>query len=230
MENIIQAQQPILISEKEGLYNTMLTNGRKLFPLIRKVKEAYLNMKMGEFSNEVFTGLISGGTASAEERLITDVTERYEALNLRSETMKNEILADAYRLVEELKRAVAALRTQANVSSMGEPRLPLSFISINGEGEPEIKEEAKERIREDYCRVYLRTPEEVSLHAKLQAVAGTCSDLLRELQGNRYPLPTVLGSSPVFEVLKSALQAKDGEFSVNPDFVGWAVQAHKRKL
>jgi hypothetical protein len=230
MEYISEKQGRILIKENDKSYKSMLAHGLSLCSLVSEVKESYKKTNLGPFENQVYKTLISGGIAGIEHQLITDVTDRYEALNLRSQTMKDEILGDAYSIIEALKRSVERLRQQSRQNgSMGEPAFPLHLISINDAEEAVISEEAKEEVREK-CRIYLNSPEEVALYPKLQAAADAINEVWKEVKAHEATnLPLLGGLSGARALIITALWENEQGLYVRPEITGWIVNSYKAK-
>jgi hypothetical protein len=230
MENISEKPGRILIQEDEKKYKSMLAHGLILCSLVGEVKDNYKKTNLGPFESQVYKTLISGGIAGIEHQLITDVTARYEALNLRSQTMKDEILGDAYSIIEKLKRSVQSLKQESYTrGSMGEPPFPLDLISINDAEEAVITEEAKEQAKEK-CRIYLNSPEEEALYPKFQAAADAINEVWKEVKAHEATnLPLLGGLSGARALIINALWENEQGLYVRPEITGWIVNSYKAK-
>ena len=92
--------------------------------------------------------------------------------------IRQNAIAGSEKLTERFKNAVAdAKRFQPEIYSANRPKLPLKFISFE-DGHFVISREDKEMILENYCRLYLETPEEIMLYEASKKLSEAFNEYL----------------------------------------------------
>lgn len=216
MENNIAIELPFLLQEDTGSLTAALATFNRLSFLIGDVRKVYHKLQIGSFDSQAYTAtVVNYNFHIVERKLITDVEEKYDSLNLRSTTVRNEVLSGAYDLLEELKRVADNVRNKTSIG-YNMPDFPLELISINEAEEPELTKGNEEKLKEKF-RVYLRTPAELSIYQKLKGIADAANELMAEIKANKPSrMPYAYNYPPAIAVLLECLTIQEDLLTVVP--------------
>ncbi len=169
-----------------------------MFGLVSDIAEAYSELNIGPFDNEAFQAAIHNPSA-IRDKVMGTVGQALALAPFKAKNLRQEMTEDAEALLSDLYKAVTVLR-QAGQSPGSIPLIfPLSSITINEEGSPEINGQNQEKLKEQYCRIYLESPEEKALYLKLKELEKAYNGVQEEF--NKHRFIGQLGVHPTIDTL-----------------------------
>lgn len=170
-------EKRILIEEDFSKFKEIAGDLKQFMPVLNEIKASFEGLEIGAFTNEVLKESFLLGPKKYIEIYLKNLNNQLDKWGAISIIRQNAI-AGSEKLTERFKNAVAdAKRFQPEIYSANRPKLPLKFISFE-DGHFVISREDKEMILENYCRLYLETPEEIMLYEASKKLSEAFNEYL----------------------------------------------------
>lgn len=122
------------------------------------LKRAYEALDLGPLTNDIFKTLILTGTKNTVAFYITTLNSQLDKINIVSKIMRENAISDHDKIIEDLNKAVAAVKTfRPELPYSRSISLPLRFISFTDRFI--VTDEDFEAILENFCRAWISEEE-----------------------------------------------------------------------
>lgn len=176
----------ILIEEDFNKFKEIANDLKQFMPVLNEIKESFEGLEIGAFTNEVLKESFLLGPKKYIEIYIENLNNQLDKWGAISVIRQNAI-AGSEKLTERFQKAVDnAKRFYPEIYSANRPKLPLKFISFE-DGRFVISREDKEMILENYCRIYLETPEEIMLYETSKKLSEAFNEYLEIFNSTGIP-------------------------------------------
>ena len=223
-----KTKERTLIHEDKTVSKTMWKDLVRIRPALEKLEQAYAELEIGPFSNEIFHEILTKGTSSIKKRFISSTEEDIKKTGVTKSHIKKSLMNGAEEEFQKFQRQVDAVKEFNHPRSQSDniPVLKLADITYYDYGAFEISPEDDEKILEHYCRIYLEGPEEHETYKKVQDFLSAFEDLKTNLdklgfiysEDNKYGLNSISNSF---------LDFKKSEPAIKPSAIRWAVSGQK---
>ena len=176
----------ILIEEDFDKFKEIANDLKQFMPVLNEIKESFEGLEIGAFTNEVLKESFLLGPKKYINIYIENLNNQLDKWGAISVIRQNAI-AGSEKLTERFQKAVDnAKRFYPEIYSANRPKLPLKFISFE-DGRFVISREDKEMILENYCRIYLETPEEIMLYEASKKLSEAFNEYLEIFNSTGIP-------------------------------------------
>ena len=176
----------ILIEEDFDKFKEIANDLKQFMPVLNEIKESFEGLEIGAFTNEVLKESFLLGPKKYIDIYIENLNNQLDKWGAISVIRQNAI-AGSEKLTERFQKAVDnAKRFYPEIYSANRPKLPLKFISFE-DGRFVISREDKEMILENYCRIYLETPEEIMLYEASKKLSEAFNEYLEIFNSTGIP-------------------------------------------
>ena len=176
----------ILIEEDFNKFKEIANDLKQFMPVLNEIKESFEGLEIGAFTNEVLKESFLLGPKKYINIYIENLNNQLDKWGAISVIRQNAI-AGSEKLTERFQKAVDnAKRFYPEIYSANRPKLPLKFISFE-DGRFVISREDKEMILENYCRIYLETPEEIMLYEASKKLSEAFNEYLEIFNSTGIP-------------------------------------------
>lgn len=176
----------ILIEEDFNKFKEIANDLKQFMPVLNEIKESFEGLEIGAFTNEVLKESFLLGPKKYIDIYIENLNNQLDKWGAISVIRQNAI-AGSEKLTERFQKAVDnAKRFYPEIYSANRPKLPLKFISFE-DGRFVISREDKEMILENYCRIYLETPEEIMLYETSKKLSEVFNEYLEIFNSTGIP-------------------------------------------
>ena len=176
----------ILIEEDFDKFKEIANDLKQFMPVLNEIKESFEGLEIGAFTNEVLKESFLLGPKKYIDIYIENLNNQLDKWGAISVIRQNAI-AGSEKLTERFQKAVDnAKRFYPEIYSANRPKLPLKFISFE-DGRFVISREDKEMILENYCRIYLETPEEIMLYETSKKLSEVFNEYLEIFNSTGIP-------------------------------------------
>lgn len=152
MEKIAERK---LLHQDDALLEKILTDKSKFIPLLNSVKEAYENLEIGDFTEEIWNEIKANGATKISERYHKALDDDMSRTGVKNKVLRAVVLNGTNEVIDALKIAIDTIYSfEPKLYSDRTIKLTYRDISFV-DGQFEVTEKDKESILENYCRCYL---------------------------------------------------------------------------
>ena len=217
----------ILLNHDPAKKAAIMGDLSKYKPLLTKVHNEYLNLHIGEFTNEIFKDSLVNGTTNVNTAYRTSLELELDKTWVHNPNLRQTLLSQSGGAIDSFKEALTALLSyQIPQWSSYTTRnvLDLQYIDfVNNQFV--ITPESEKQIEEQHCNIYLNNPEEQLFYNVLETLANAYNGYLTACKTID---PTQVAINPLPDIHRF-LTLDPVKVTVIPDNIGWAITAAKNK-
>ncbi|SFG23936.1 hypothetical protein SAMN04488033_1454 [Salegentibacter agarivorans] len=229
-----KTQKRTLLKEDLTIWKQMTKDLVKLRPSLQKMKNAYLDLELGEFSNEIFHDATSNRTAVIRKKYITGIEKELSATGIKSSVVIQPVLNNAENQFNEFLKSIEAVKNFEFPRGYDKhlPKLKLKHITYYDYDAFEIAQEDQEEILEEHCRLYLEGDQEHETHRKVKNFLEVFEDLTDHFDKIGYQYASALSdrNKGLSTIASSFFDFQGEKITIKPNSIRWAVSGQKQQI
>ncbi|WP_281681715.1 hypothetical protein [Zunongwangia profunda] len=223
-----------LMTEDKTVLKSMSKDLVQIRPTLSKLVDAYLELEIGEFSNEIFHNSLGRKTAPIREKYFNNIKDEIRAAGIKSSVVQKTMMNGAEDQFQNFLRKVdAVLNFDSNrIGREDIPVLNLKNVTYFDHGAFELSAKDTEDILEKYCRKYLEGDQEHETYEKVKNFLEVFKDLTEHFDkiGYRYANEYSDTNKGMSTIANSFFDFKGDKITIRPNSIRWAVSGQKEEL
>lgn len=168
-----------LLNQDDSLLKAILSDLPQFKTPGRELVEAYEDLKLSEFSNDILDELKTKGASGIQARYSKQASDDISRMGIQNETLKNAMLSNIDGPIKNLSQAWSNLLAFQSTTYGGRnEKLELRFITYEN-GSFVVNADNKEKILDEYCRIYLAPGVATELYETLEKMIAPYQDYVR---------------------------------------------------
>ena len=228
-----KTEKRTLLKEDQTTWKVMQKDLVKLRPALQKMKNAYLDLEMGPFNNEIFHASISNQTEPIRKKYISGIEKELSASGIKSSVVIKPILNTAENQFKEFTKSIESVKNFEfpRITDKNIPTLKLAHITYYDYDAFEISEEDQERIMELHCRLYLEGDQEHETHGKVKKFLEVFEDLTDHFDkiGYEYAHSFSDRNKGLSTIANTFFDFQGEKITIKPNSIRWAVSGQQEQ-
>ena len=160
-----------LIHEDNKLLTQILSDLKTYTPLLGKMKTSYEVLELGTFNSEVMSEIINHGLKNIEIDFYENIGSQLDNTGITSKAIRESLINSSKAQFTAFKESYSQAfnYTPPQYGLNTRPTLEFNNISFcNDTNTFIVNDQMRNEIKENHCRIYLETKEEIALYNALE--------------------------------------------------------------